>query len=293
MRRRALILATGALLIASCGRSTEPEAVESYLAEVAAVQGEIDQLFADGYQALDSLYATRETFFTTIGAIPYRDVAVEALTRAEQLDPPAHLEADHELWVEHRNLAVDIANRVAAAVEKGDLQQTLDGFTEVDADWGRLLNAWTREFCLALARSATECAPPEDLPGGDYGASIYEILRGHNNQTRSFFDFHPDLSPEERSLRLDHVQPTIEESLLEARDALRTTTPPREFRGDHSVIVWFFEQQYKTAVSISEANEDGNDALVLELFERSRKTLADAIDQLSPAFLEFAPGMEG
>lgn len=67
-------------------------------------------------------------------------------------------------------------------------------------------------------------------------------------------------------------------------DALSDLDPPADFAHDHAAFLRFFDEQYLTAVAITEANAARDDARVLDLFEESGVVFERLADALSPDF---------
>lgn len=99
-----------------------------------------------------------------------------------------------------------------------------------------------------------------------------------------FFSFFEDMSPQERSIRLEQVQPHIEANLLAGAEAMRDIDPPDEYETEHQVLIRFFDEQYANAVGITKANAEGDDATVSQLLTASGAAFESALTQMSTEF---------
>jgi hypothetical protein len=298
MPRRSARLVALAVIVAACGSASEAgdsggpvqltEDGSAYLAAVGEIQDQVEALFEEVNEELMRSYPTREVFFSAIGGTGYQGVSQSALVRAEALSPAPEFEDDHEIWLAHRTFAVDSADALAATIEERDLQKMLSVLTENNQEWGKVLLGTSREFCLAVSIAASHCPSDGDLPGGDYGVEVYDLLRADAIAAMGLFDFIGDMSPEERSLRLDEVQPRIEANLKAGGDAFKEIDPPDKYRDEHQAFITYFEDQYETAVAITEANAERDNTRVLQLFDRSNVVFQAVLDALSPEYEEIA-----
>ena len=162
--------------------------------------------------------------------------------------------ASHEAWVAQRLRATEKTAEVTDAIEVQDLQMLLGVFTALGQDWAAMLAGSDREFCLAVERNSTFCQASDDLPGGEYGAEVHEVLRLNSLASLRLFTFAVDMSPEERSLRLDQVQPRIESNLKAGGDAIKAIVPPDEYEAEHQALIPFFDDPYAHSVAITQGN---------------------------------------
>jgi hypothetical protein len=287
------------LILAACSSPGEGEQAgvsgeaAAYLVSVGEIQARVDDGFDGVEDVLGRSYPTREVLITAIRDAGYEGLAATAASLAEELTPPVEHAADHEAWIAHRRLAREVAREVSAAAEADDLQEMFRVFTVLAQDWAALLDGATREFCLEVAEGPMLCPAPDDLPGGEYGRSVYDTLRHSTYSTFGLFDFFEDMSPEERSLRLEEVQPGIESALKEAMETMRTIEPPDAFESQHEVLVRFIEEQYVTALDITAANAAGDYPRVLDLFGLSRSNERRAREALSAEYLQIAGPLFG
>lgn len=277
------------LVVAACApisqaESGESDEVSAYLSSVSGVQVRAEWVS----DAVAISYTTREVLFSAIRDVGYQGIASSTLILAEAISPPENYVADHEAWLAHRRLAVEKAKEITEAIEAQDLQAMFAVFTALDQDWAAIFVATHREFCLALNQDSLLCQAPDDLPGGEYGAEVYEVLRLNSLANLGLFDFFGDMSPEERSLRLDQVQPHIESNLKAGGDAIKAINPPDEYEAEHQALIRYFDDQYANAVAITQANGERDDTTVIELFTASGIVFEAALDEMSPEYRKIA-----
>lgn len=292
MRRMWMVLGVGlALVAAACSGVSQADSsgdlldADAYLEVVADTESEYVQQFKTVVEATTQSYSTRGVLFEAVDEAGFPGGAAVALTQAQSVTPPGDFAQDHNDWVQFRSTVVGIAeDDFEPAVESGDLQELLAVMTKLEQSYGSFFKGLSREFCLAAAFNADLCPAGDDLPGGEYGQQVYEILRINRLDTSGLFTFLPDMSPEERSVRLGQVQPQIEAALKSAGDAMAGIDPPSAFADEHAAFVRFFEEQYATAVAITEANAEGDDARVLELFGVSGEVNGRLRQSLTPEY---------
>ncbi|MCL1592836.1 MAG: hypothetical protein M3132_00610 [Actinomycetia bacterium] len=292
--RKLLWLPVLALVLGACAQTQQTELgepsddVSAYLSSVADVESTVEDSFDQVSDALAISYNTREVMFTAIRDVGYEAVVESALTQAEAINPAEGYVADHEAWLAHRLLATEKTVELTEALDAEDLQMMFAAFSVLDQDWAAVLRVSRREFCVAVSEFSALCQAPHDLPGGDYGAEVYEVLRLNTLATFGLFNFFGDMTPEERSLRLDEVQPQIESSLRAGGDAMKAIDPPDEYEVEHQALIRFFDDQYANAVAITQANSERDDATVLELFRASGVVFDVALKEMSDEYREIA-----
>jgi hypothetical protein len=288
----ALIAAT-ALAVSACGDgSVDPggaelsQDAEAYLEAVSEISSDFGDVFASIDERMNQVYGTREALLTAIADAGIPGASESALVRADALSPPDEFQRDHQAWIEYRMAIVSLADDLTVALEKQDLQEVL-GVN--DAMLRRVsvlaLNA-SRDFCLAVGQvdEGALCVAGEGLPGGQYGLDAHEALRRFTLDTQGFFNFPPDLSPEERAVRLNEVQSYIEKALKDTGEKMAGFDPPSEFVEDNAAFVRYFEEQYQTAVAITAANAQRDTTEVLRLFEESGVVADRLTDSLSEEY---------
>lgn len=272
-----MLMGVGVALVASACSSATADSASSdssntveYLDEVHDIEDEYASGFDDIREATTQSYATRDVLFAAVEDAGFGQAAEKALSRAMAASPPPDLTGDHDIWIQYRSAIEDISeDDFERAIKNRNLQELIAILTIVEQEYGSFLTIAGREFCLAASIDPDLCTAGDDLPGGEYGQRIHEILRLNKLRSFGLFTFPPDMSAEERSVRLGEVQPRIESSLKSAGEAMAQITPPDEFAADHAAFLRYFEEQYGVAEAITKANADGNDALVLELFTES------------------------
>lgn len=260
-----------------------PQAV-AYLEVVAEIEREYGQAFQQMDEAITQSYATRGLLFETVGEVDFAVAAATALDDAQSATPPPELAQDHDEWIQFRMLLVGITEELGLALASENMQGVLAVNANADQARGSLLKGVSRAFCLAVAPDDSFCPSSAELPGGEYGQQVYEILRSHRLDVLGLFFFVADLSPEERAVQLDEVQPRIELHLRLAGDAMARIEPPAEFAVEHDGFVRFFNEQSVTAAAITEANSARDTERVLELFAESGGNVRRLISSLTPEY---------
>jgi hypothetical protein len=288
MLREIALLGAGVALIASACSSGTSDAT-TYLAAVGEIENGYASSFTNITRATTESYATRGVLFGAVETSGFPEAAEEALRRAKATSPPAGLTKDHDNWIRYRSTIENISEvEFDQALEDQDLQELVGILTTVEQDYGSFLTNVGREFCLAATIDGDLCQAGDDLPGGEYGQRVHEILRLNRLRLFGLFTFPPVMTTEERSTRLGDVQPRIESSLKSAGDAMAQIDPPDAFTQEHDAFIRYFQEQYETAAAITKANAEGDDSSVLALFEQSGD-VADRLNRgLSPDYAPIA-----
>lgn len=281
----AALLALG--LASGCsvtGLSPEEEE-EAYFLQVAQAEAPWLTAIRRFDNTLTAEYSTRNAFFGGINQAGLPEGARDSLEAATELTPPERLAGDHQQWLTLRAAADELAPQLAQATASGDVVNILAvrrAFGEAEADFLLLIG---RDFCLHLdaVDPAEDCPPDDSLPGGDYGAAVYEALREYAIRVGPLFLTSGGMDQGQRTQYLASVQPGIEALLLETRDRLDGLTPPSEFAADHEALLTYFVEQYAVAVLITDANAIGDDAAILALYDESARLFEELQAALSDA----------
>lgn len=296
-----LIVAT-ALIVSACDDgsvdSTQEELTEdakAYLDAVGEVSDDFGAVMASVDQRMEQTYGTREALLTAIADAGIPGAARTALQTAVVLSPPDEFEADHEAWIDYRTAMVDLADELTVGLDDRDLLAALAVNDEMLRMVSSIQLSASRDFCLAFSGGSFGdiCVAGDELPGGQYGLDAHEAFRLFILATQGLFNFPQDLSPEERAVRLEKVQPYIEEALKDTGETMRQLDPPSEFEDDNAAFVRYFDQQYLTAVAITAANAERDNAEVLRLFDESGVIGDRVVDSLSDAYQPIATPFVG
>jgi hypothetical protein len=296
LQRRGAVLAlvaAAALVVSACASGSTDSAgaelsqeAETYLEAVAEISSDFGVVVASIDERMQQVYATREALMTAVADAGIPDAAQTALAAAEALTPPGQFETDHQAWIEHRIAIVDLADELTVALENQDLQEALAVNGAMSRRVSTIeLNA-SRDFCLAFSQPdpGDLCRAGEGIPGGQYGLDAYEALRQFSLDVQGLFNFPQDLSPEERAIRLNKVQPGIEKALKDTGEKMAGLDPPSEFADDNAAFVRYFDEQYQTAVAITAANAERDTTEVLRLFQESGVVVDRLTDSLSDEY---------
>lgn len=269
------------------------EATRNYLQAVHSIESDTVAGFVGIGESLGRVYNTREAIFTVISESGIVGVVNNTLTRAKALNSPPEYETDHQIWLAFHQDLVRLMDDLEVALEERNLQALTRATTEALHARAQPLLEVSDSFCDAVNPEFPElCRRTQGLPGGEYGQAVYEIGRAQALASAGMFDFPPDMTEEERAVRLEYVQPHIKKSLMTARDELANLTPPPELSADHQILLAFFTEQYQTALAISAANAERDTPAVLELFDRSSE-VADELKALSDTYRELVPQLLG
>ncbi len=288
-----------ALVGSACSGDSESENLGGtpqaalYLEVVAEIEREYAQAFQQVEQAITQSYATRGLLFETVGKVDFAGAAATALARAESVTPPADFAQEHDDWVRFRTTIVGVVEDLDAAVKRENVQELLAVQTSADQSRGSFVKGLGRDFCLAVTDDDSLCPSSAELPGGEYGQQVYEVLRSHRLDTSGLFNFVADMTPEERAVHLDDVQPRIESHLRSAGDALARIDPPAEFAVEHDGFVRYFSEHSVTAAAITEANLARDTERILELFAESGRNVGRLRSSLTPEYRPIAVAFFG
>jgi len=285
----ALVAATALVVSACASGSVEPanaelsQEAETYLEAVAEISSDFDAVVASIDERMQQVYATRGALLTAVADAGIPGAAQTALAAAEALTPPDQFETDHQAWIEHRIAIFGLADELDAALENQDLEEALAVNDAMLRRVSTIKLSATRDFCLAFSQPnpGDLCRAGEGIPGGQYGLDAHEALRQFSLDVQGLFSFPPDLSPEERAVRLNKVQPSIEKALNDTGEKMAGFEPPSEFADDNAAFVRYFDEQHQTAVAITAANAERDTAEVLRLFEESGVVVDRLVDSLS------------
>ncbi len=282
-----------AIVVSACGTGSADTAgselsleAEAYLEAVGKISSDFDAVVDSIDERMQQVYGTREALMTAIADAGIPGASQSGLVRAEALSPLDEFETDHQAWIELWVTSVALADELTVALENQDLQEAMAVNGAMAGSFAAVVLNATREFCLAITDSDSGdlCVAGEGLPGGQYGLDAHEALRRMILETFGLFDFPQDLSPEERAVRLNEVQPYIEKALKDTGERMAELEPPPEFESDHAAFVRFFDEQYQTAVAITAANAERDTAEVLRLFDESGVVADRLNDSLSDEY---------
>ena len=235
------------------------------------------------FEQVQAAQKLTESKFENFGAIfgrawPLRSFLIDALLEAgvgtaftgtlealEGLSPPERFRAEHERMVDVTRELVRLDGEAAQAVKDGDLAR----FVLVNGELGQVsfsvLPGFSAAFCqnafVTDDERAALCGPAGPVPGGEYGASVYEALRRFEpgfSSAAGVFGFPLSLRPEELATVLATQGSTFGEQLREVRAQVESLTPPEELRADHDRLVAYYDGFIDRVDKLIAATEAGD-----------------------------------
>ncbi len=261
------MLAAGALLIAACGGgdSGDSASVEAsdltledraYLSELGPAFRRSDANFEKFNAALARSFSSPEAILSALveaGAGTSFDPVLEAL---KEIEPTERFVEDHRILVEGFEKMVEADQRIGAAAADADIV----AFELANVNLGLVGNMMrldlSSEACNRLQAGQHLCAPDYELPGGEYGASLNDVMRGlaaefplrmgalRDSPQGPFAALTYVLlySPEELVAVYGAVDADTKSLLADAASAVNDLEPPDDFQADHARLqAWFDE----------------------------------------------------
>lgn len=203
---------------------------------------------AEGFRAVfGQVYSMKSRLFEALHDAGAGTAFVGALRSIEEIIPPARFQEDHQIMVQTLTDLVAIDLDVGAAVENQDLA----AFAIVNARLSEI-------FLLTASRldprvcSVTEAADlpfqlcdsfRETVPGGDYGAQVYDMMaRFFAGEFSGLITrFGPEYEVEDILATLSVMQPELTQIYSETVSGLEGLQPPDEFAADHDLLIKYFE----------------------------------------------------
>ena len=203
------------------------------------------------------MYPTRDALLEAIRVSRLLGANQRLRETLGQLEPPERFREDHArlaLFLEDFSRERD----VDAALANEDLLQVAVDRKDFLLGYGRAAQGSTIPFCNAVAFGDASEICKSEVPGGDYGSQLREILN-----TYLAVEFGPRVSSFPLGLSQDEVfealllfNPEIGEVLAEAGDKVRALQPPDRYQADHAVIVRFLDEILGVAQAITRAARD-------------------------------------
>ena len=163
---------------------------------------------------------------------------------------------DHDRYVGH----LRVGQKYGAELYQATKDEDLAAFFVAQASLfgtDRLASAQSsRVFCETVARTDDVeqlCARLEDVPGGRYGARVYDTMREFNAAFGPRIQFPPPLTAEHRLTVLGLQQPETIALVQRTGDSVRSLQPTDEFGGDHERLLRFFDELLEVNWEIQQA----------------------------------------
>ena len=265
-----------------------------------AIRDKINELFGgnfptfapDNVQAFVLLNALREAKFG--------ERTADALSQLQALDPPERLALDHAEYLANRQAVADLGARIDDAVEKKDLPLTHLLTMQVEASNHLIAFDISSEYCNRILNRFTVaggvprdhyCGSP-DLPGGEYGASVYRIVQTWSVQFLPLAGLGtPGMSNDDLITATSYIQPPIIDLFEEVTSELAKLEPPAELSEGHEVLAQFFDESLATSKAIDKTVAAHDYDAMQREFARSREITRALRDRMPPNYQPLIPSL--
>ncbi len=261
------VIATVALLAAACGGDDANDSASAEASKLTledrAYLGKIEQAFRGSdtnfekfNAALARSFAGPEAILSALveaGAGTTFDPVLEAL---KEIEPTERFVEDHRIIVEGVARMVEADQGIGAAAADGDIAGFELGNLNLALAGGAMRLELSSEACSGLPAQGDLCAPDFELPGGEYGAALNEVMRGlaaellprvgtlRDSPQGPFLALTYALlySPEELAAVYGAIDTEAQAVLAEAASAVNDLKPPDDLKTDHERLqAWFDE----------------------------------------------------
>ena len=239
--------------------------------------------------------------FNALEGAKISDTVAESLRMLEELHAPKRFEEDHTAHVNAARKWVTIASDVDEAIRRKDLPHVHLGMSELRVARNVFLAAVSPEYCEYVApdlgpmssgspppTGGTSPPPPicshEQVPGGEYGATVNRLARTFVAEFGPRADFPPGMTPKELLEGLTYVQPAIVELFERTLTELDGLEPPPEYEVGHQVLHDYFDELLSTARAIDRAVADKDYGRVTREFERSGEVTRAAAERMPESY---------
>ena len=266
---------------------TATRAEASYLEQVRALETELEAAFGSIGELLSRAYPVREVFLTAVVEADLDGVFESVLRQAELLDPADRFKADRQLYVHMLQDSYPLALESNRAVEDEDLSGAFLARARSGVNRGAFDLESSEAFCapivpenLLSTGQAPPCSRPADLPGGEYGITLYDIMRHYEVEFSPWVSSFPlAMLPDEFLGALLALNLEIEVVIAEALEAAEQLEPPDELLTDHQRLLQYFRENLELAQAITAtAREQDIDKLRNGYFPQSGVVADTAIE---------------
>ena len=290
MKHRSIAVGMAALLfllIGACSEAATPatQAETDYLASVNALETEVQDVFAEIGETLNTTYALKSVLYDALEKANLTAALESSLERVEQLAPPDRFRADHERFIELRQNAVQLSRQHDKAVEDDDIVEVFLIRAQFVVARSNFFINISPKFCAGIIPESIgvqafdpRCGSDSPLPGGAYGVNLRAIMEQYQADFSSRVASFPlMMSPDEFFTALIRLNPEIEVAIEQALLAAQELEPPAEFLTDHGRLLQYFEEnlQLSRAITSAARNREG-DKLRMEYFPESGAVLERA-----------------
>jgi hypothetical protein len=260
-------VAAGGLLIAACGgdgsEASDPTAAPELTQEDRTYRDQVRVAFRGSDVNFQMFEAALARSFSSPGAILSALVEAGAgttfdpvLERLEELEPTERFAADHEIFVQSVRAMVAADQGIGAAAADDDIVSFELGNVELFLAQIAMRFELSAEACRFVSDLNEFCEPDRELPGGEYGAELHEVMRTFaaefnprvgvlNEGPGGVFlalTFVPLYTAEEVADLYGAVEAEIMAALADAMSAVDNLEPPDEFKADHELLLTWLEE---------------------------------------------------
>ena len=270
----------------------------TYLREFDAAVASLGNLGTLSVDTLSSPFPDRDQLIAALRDAGYArfGTSVEGI---EAMDPPGRFRADHARFAAFLGDFRPVATAIQRALDDENLATVALGAMQFRLRHAQAgMQFESPSFCLHAFGPALEvpteiwravCTTPKSLPGSAYGRAVFDRL------TELGVAFGLRVSGVLNTMTSDEllsyvaaVQPDVERAVATTADAMRTLTPPSEFRRDHAAMLQFLDEIGAANVAITAATSERDIDAVLAGFGESRDALVRAQAEISDAFRPIA-----
>jgi hypothetical protein len=300
------LISVGVLLIAACGGDSEeadptaaPELTQedqTYLNQVRTAFRRSDSNFEKFRTALAQSFSSPEAILTALvdaGAGTTFDPVLEGL---EELQPTERFAADHQILLRRAGELVATDQGIGEAAANEDIVAFELGNVELALLQGGMQLELSSEACDSLPDGPELCEPDRELPGGEYGAELNDVMRtlaveftprvGVLNEGPQgpflALTFVPLYTPEELMELYGAVEADVMASLANASSEVAALEPTDDLEADHKLLLAWLEETSGIfeALFQSAGEDDRNERGSLQ--EQGRIAYCNTADDFSP-----------
>jgi hypothetical protein len=259
----------------------------AYLVAVRDANESRDEIFEGFVEIFERTWPLRSQLISALIEGGVGTPFVETLATLRALEPTDRFIDGHAILIQMVQQQVDVDAGARDAIIADDVA----GFALANGELGRIAPTFgpllPRHLCEATAGNAEStariCGPPDDIPGGEYGAGLDALLRENSAQIAAAggtIAFPLSLSDDEMAEVFSQVLPAVTDSLAQRTSDLAALTPPSEYASDHAVMETFFSDMSAFFDSLSQYAKAGDIASIRFGFLDFETVVCDALGGL-------------
>ena len=301
------LIVVGALLIAACGsndsETPDPTATPALTPEDRTYRDQVrvafrgsDVNFQKFEAALARSFSSPETILSALVEAGAGTTFDPVLERLQELEPTERFAADHDIFVQGVSAMVVADQGIGAAAANKDIVDFELGNMDLFLSQIAMRFELSGEACRFVSELTEFCEPDRELPGGEYGAELHEVVRtlsaeftprvGVLNEGPGgvflALTFVPLYTPEEVAELYGAVEADVTAALADATSAVDDLEPPDEFKADHELLLTWLEETSDIFGALFQATgeDDRNERGSLQ--EQGRIAFCAVVADLSP-----------